>query len=139
MDTRGLLAPTTETEVRERFEELGPAAQVVTKEVAKAMAFDRQEYRDRVTGDVVATARDALFSSLLRVHVGTREEFESWLDDHPDLASHVEGSDGVTRRAWHPVPVDGAVAAVTFQSEPDAAVGTLRRQAYGRHYEPLLE
>jgi hypothetical protein len=139
MDTRGLLAPETAAAARDHYETLGPAAQTVTKEVAKAMAFDREEYRDRVTTDVVGTARDALFASLLRVQTGTREEFEEWLESHSGLAPHVEGSDHVDRRAWHPVPFADRVAAVTFQNEPAAAVGTVQRQAFGRHYRPLFE
>lgn len=138
MDTRGLLAPETSDTARERYESLGPAAQTVTREVAKAMEFDREEYRERVTADVVGTARDALFASLLEVHVGTRAEFEEWLDDHPGYETHVEGSDSVENVAWHPVVHSSTVAAVTFQTEPDAAIGTLRRQAFGREYADLF-
>lgn len=139
MDSRGLLAPETKAAARDHYETLGPTAQTVTKEVAKAMDFDRQEYRDRVTTDVVETARDALFASLLRVHTGTSEEFEAWLDSHPALEADVEGSDHVDRRAWHSVPFEDRVAAVTFQNEPAAAVGTVQRQAFGRHYRPIFE
>ncbi|AKH96927.1 DUF5809 family protein [Halanaeroarchaeum sulfurireducens] len=138
METRGLLAPETAAAARTHYETLGPAAQTVTREVTKAMSFDREEYRERVTGEVVGTAREALFASLLRVRVGTREEYESWLDDHPDVDAHVEGSEHVDRVAWHPVPFEDRVAAVTFQNEPDAAVATLQRQAFGRHYRPLF-
>lgn len=138
METRGLLAPETAGDVREHYETVGPAAQTVTREVAKAMSFDREEYDERVTSDVVGTARDALFASLLEVRVGTREEYESWLADHPNLDEHVEGSDSVDNVAWHPVPADGAVAAVTYQDETDAAVATCRRQAFGRHYRSFL-
>ncbi|MFB6070380.1 MAG: DUF5809 family protein [Halanaeroarchaeum sp.] len=138
METRGLLSPATESDVREEYEALGPAAQVVTKEVAKAMDLDREEYRERVTSAVVETARDALFASLLRVHLGDRTAFESWLADHPDLEPHLGGSDAVDNRAWHPVPAAGAVAVVTYQQEPDAAVGTVQRQAFGRYYRDLL-
>jgi len=138
METRGLLAPETADAARRHYETLGPAAQTVTKEVAKAMAFDREEYRERVTTDVVGTARDALFASLLEVHLGTREEYEDWRDDRPALDPHEEGSESVDNVAWHPVPFDDAVAAVTYQNEPDAAVATLQRQAFGRHYRSLF-
>ncbi|MGM0399400.1 MAG: DUF5809 family protein [Halobacteriota archaeon] len=138
METRGLLAPATAETARSQYQALGPAAQTVTKEVAKSMDFDREEYRERVTTDVVGTARDALFASLLEVHLGTREEYAAWLDDHPDLDAHEEGNENVDRVAWHPVPFEGTVAAVTYQNEPDAAVGTLQRQAFGRHYRSLF-
>lgn len=138
METRGLLAPETAEAARTHFERLGPAAQTVTKEVAKAMDFDRDEYRERVSADVVGTAREALFASLLQVHLGTRAEFEEWQDDHPDLDVRVEGNENVDRVAWHPVSFEGAVAAVTYQNEPDAAVATLQRQAFGRHYRSLF-
>ncbi|MFW5919213.1 MAG: DUF5809 family protein [Halanaeroarchaeum sp.] len=139
MDTRGLLEPESAAAARDRFEALGPVAQTVTREVAKAMDFDREEYRERVTTDVVGTAREALFASMLRVHTGTREEFDDWCEAHPDLEVQVEGSEHVDRLAWHPAPFDGSVAAVTFQNEPDAAVGTVQRQAFARHYRPLFE
>ncbi|ESP87292.1 DUF5809 family protein [Candidatus Halobonum tyrrellensis] len=165
MDTEGTLAPETAAAAREAYEELGPAAQVTTREAAKAMEFDREEYRERVTSDVVGTVRDALFASLLRVHVGTREEFDGWLADHPDYEADVAGSDNVDRVVWHPVPfagagdVDGAeagtdgavgaseanetpggglVVAATYQDERDAAVGTLRRRAFGAVYRERL-
>lgn len=138
METRGLLAPATDDAARDRYEALGPSAQVVTKEVAKAMDFDRSEYRERVTGAVVETARDALFASLLTVHLGDRAAFDEWLAEHPDLDAHVEGSDSVDNVAWHPVPFADAVAAVTYQNEPDAAVGTVQRIAFGRFYREVL-
>lgn len=137
METEGTLAPGTVTAAREAYEDLGPAAQVTTREATKAMGFDRSEYRERVTSDVVETVRDALFASLLRVHVGAREEFDDWLDDHPDYEADVAGSDNVDRVVWHPVPFagdDGVAVAATFQDEREAAVGTLRRRAFGRVY-----
>lgn len=139
METRGFLAPATKADSREAFEELGPMARTVTSEVAKAMGFERAEYRDRVTDEVVGTAREALFASLLVVHVGNQAEFESWLDDAEDLTVHLEGNRNVDQRAWHPVPPADAVAAVTFHDEPDAAVATVRRQAFGRFYRSLLD
>lgn len=138
MDVRGFLTPHSESEAKSTYDDLGPPAQTVTKEVAKAMEFDRDEYRRRVTGDVVETARDALFASLLEVTVGDRDEFEAWLDSHSSLDVHVEGSEHVERRAWHHVPALDAVAAVTFQNEPDAAVATVRRIAFGRFYRDLV-
>lgn len=138
MRTDGVFAPETETEARKAFETVGPAAQTVVRETARAMDFDREEYDDRVTGEVVETARDALFASLLVVRVGDREEWEAWRDDHPDLEPHVVGSDNVDRVVWHAAPFRGVVVAATFQNEPEAAAATLRRQAFGRCYRELL-
>jgi hypothetical protein len=137
MHTEGTFAPETVEAARERYESLGPTAQVVVREVARAMGFDREEYRDRVTEDVVLTARDALFAGLLEVTVGTREEFEAWREEYA-VEVHVAGSENVDRVAWHAPPFADAAVAATFQSEEDAAVGTLRRQAFGRLYRDEL-
>lgn len=138
MRTEGVFAPESEADAREAFGSIGPAAQVVVRETARAMEFDREEYRDRVTGEVVQTARDALFASLLVVHVGDREEWEAWRDDHPDHEVHETGHPDVDNVVWHAAPFAGAVVAATFQQEPEAAVGTLRRQAFGRIYRGLF-
>lgn len=139
METEGLFAPETAAAARERYESVGPAAQVVVREVATAMEFDQAEYRERVTGGVVETARDALFASLLEVRVGSREAFDDWCDDHPEYEVHVTGSENVERVVWHAAPAAGAIVAATFHGERDAAVNTLRRQAFGRVYRDLLE
>lgn len=138
METRGFLVPEDAETAEATFHDLGPAAQTVTKEVAKAMAFDREEYRERVTGQVVETARDALFASLLEVSVGTEAEFDAWLADHGALSVHLEGNEHVEMRAWHPVYPAETVAAVTFNDETDAAVATVQRQAFGRFYREVL-
>ncbi|WP_135820173.1 DUF5809 family protein [Halostella litorea] len=135
MQTTGFLSPGSEEEVAELADDVGPAAQVVVRETAKAMEFDREEYDERVTGDVVLTARDALFASLLEVRVGTREEFEEWADGFDGEVVET-GSDNVDNVVWHAFG-DTAVAA-TFQDETDAAVSTLRRQAFGRLYDDLV-
>jgi len=137
MDVEGELSPETVEAAREAYEAAGPTAQVVVKEVAKAMAFDREEYRERVTGDVVETARDALFASRLAVRVGSREEFEDWREGF-DGDVLERGSEHVDSVAWHVAPFADRAVAATFQDERDAAVGTLRRQAYGEIYEELL-
>ena len=137
MHTEGWFAPETVEEAREQYESVGPAAQTVVREVARAMSFDRDEYADRVSSDVVETARDSLFASLLEVHVGTREEYASWREAYDgEVIEH--GSDSVDNVAWHVGP-DGRAVAATFQSKPDAAVGTLRRQAFGRLYRDAFE
>ncbi|WP_129112642.1 DUF5809 family protein [Halegenticoccus tardaugens] len=134
MDTEGVFSPETLEEAREAYECVGPAAQVVVRETARAMAFDRDEYRERVTGDVVGTARDALFASLLLVRVGDREEFEAWCERHPDAEVVEAGNENVDRVVWHAAPFAGTVVAASFQNERGAAVATLRRQAFGRVY-----
>lgn len=139
MDERGFLAPETRKAVQDAFESVGPAAQTVTKEVAKSMGMDREEYRERVTGDVVGTARDAMFAELLRVYVGTSQEYGDWMADHPDYVEDRHGSEDVEHVAWHPIQPTETVVVATYQNEPDAAVSTLRRIAFGGHYRDLLD
>ncbi|GAB3698658.1 DUF5809 family protein [Halorubrum pallidum] len=136
MHTRGTFAPETRTDALERYEEVGPVAQVVVREATKAMEFDADEYDERVTPEVVQTARDATFSELLAVHVGDESEFEAWLADSQFDAEDVTriGSENVENVAWHPVPFADTVVAATYQDEPDAAASTLRRNAFGRVY-----
>jgi len=136
MHTRGTVVPETETEARERYERLGPVAQTVVREVAKAMAFDRQEYGERVTAEVVERARNAMFGSELAVTVGTREDFEDWSADY-DGEVTVFGNEHVDNVAWHEAGF-GAAVATTFQHEEDAAVETLRRQAFGHLYRDVV-
>ncbi|PSP57427.1 hypothetical protein BRC82_00280 [Halobacteriales archaeon QS_1_67_19] len=136
METHGLLAPETEAEARDSYESVGPTAQTVVKETAKAMEFAPDEYERRVTGDVIETARDALFASLLAVRTGTRKEYEDWLADR-DREVIEQGSEHVSQVAWHDALGETVVAA-TFESEQRAAIATLRRQAYGRVYREVL-
>ncbi|ELY54279.1 DUF5809 family protein [Natronolimnohabitans innermongolicus] len=136
MHTVGTFAPESAAEASERYAEVGPAAQTVVREVAKSMEFDREEYDERVSSDVVETARDALFASLLEVRVGDREAFDDWREAY-DGEVTVVGHDDVDRVVWHAGPEGEAVAA-TFQNEEDAAVATLRRQAFGRLYRELV-
>ncbi|MDF9745016.1 DUF5809 family protein [Natrinema salsiterrestre] len=136
MHTAGTFSFESADDAREQYESVGPAAQTVIREVAKAMAFDREEYDERVTGDVVETARDALFASLLAVRVGSREEFEDWRESYDGEVTET-GHEDVDRVAWHAGP-DGEAVAATFQNEEDAAVATLRRQAFGRLYRDLV-
>jgi hypothetical protein len=137
METEGVFDPETLADAREAYESVGPAAQTVVRETASAMDFDREEYRERVTSDVVETARDALFASLLVVHVGDREEFDAWRAD-ATVDVTVLGSDEVDRVVWHVASFADAALAATFQEERDAAVGTCRRQAFGRLYRDAL-
>ena len=123
---------------REAYESAGPVAQTVVKETTKAMAFDNAEYDERVTGDVVETARDALFASLLTVYHGSRETFEAWCESH-QYSVDLVGSDDVESVVWHPVAIEETVVAASYQAEPDAAAATVRRRAFGRHYRELFE
>lgn len=136
MHTDGWFLPESEREARERYEALGSSARLVVREVTKAMDFEREEYDERVTSDVVETARDAMFAEQLAVTVGTAAEFDAWRDER-DVEFRVFGSEHVDNVAWHAPPFADGVAA-TFQDEEDAAVGTLRRQAFGRIYRDVL-
>lgn len=137
VETTGWIDPETEAAAREAYETLEPAAGTVVRETAKAMEFDRSEYQTRVTSAVVETVRDALFASLLAVTVGSRAAFEDWQADYDGEVVEI-GSENVDRVVWHaPAFADQAVAA-TFQDEAEAAVATLRRQAFGRLYREVV-
>ena len=136
MHTVGTFTFESVADAHRQYESVGHAAQTVVREVAKAMEFDRDEYAERVTGDVVETARDALFASLLAVRVGSREEFEGWRDDY-DGEVTMAGHEDVDRVVWHAGP-DGEAVAATFQNEEEAAIATLRRQAFGRLYRDIV-
>jgi len=137
METEGQFSPTTVAAARDRYESLGSTAQVVVKEVAKAMGLDADEYRERVTGEVVETARDVLFAESLSVTVGTHDEFDEWRAD-TDRDVEVIGADNVDNVVWHAPEFAETAVAATYQSERDAAVGTLRRQAFGRIYSEVV-
>ncbi|WP_144905283.1 DUF5809 family protein [Halobellus captivus] len=139
MESEGTLSPESVAEARAAFEAAGPTAREVVRETAKAMEFDREEYRERVTSDVVERARNVLFADRLAVSIGTVDEFETWLDEHPAYDVVRLGSDEVARVVWHAAPFAETVVAATYQHEREAAVGTLRRQAFGRIYRPRFE
>ena len=139
METDGVYAPETVDAAQATYESLGSTAQIVVKETAKAMELGPDEYNERVTGEVIETARDALFASLLEVHHGDREAFEAWCDDNPDYSVDLLGSDDVDVVVWHPVPFAETVVAATYQNEPDAAAATVRRRAFGEQYRPAFE
>lgn len=136
METRGVLTPDTITEARTVYDESGPVAQTVVREVARAMDLDREEYRKRVTPAVVETARDAIFAGMLQVSLADRETFTDWRATHPGAVT-VAGHEEARNVVWHVGPDERAVAA-TYNDEPDAAVSTLRRQAFGRLYRDYL-
>ncbi len=135
MHTVGVLSPETPEGVRETYAALEQPAAVVVREVARSMAFDPEEYDRRVTDDVIATAQDALFASLLVVAVGDRAEYDDWRAEFTGELREI-GSPNVDRVAWH--AFDGRAIATTFQSDTEAAVATLQRQAYGDFYREHL-
>ena len=138
METHGTIAPETLDDAEEAFDRFGPTAQVVVRETAKAMEFDREEYRERVSGDVIETVRNALFAESLAVTVGSRTDFDDWCADHPEYDVVELGNPDVERVAWHAIPFAETVVATTFQNERDAAVSTLRRNAFGRVYRDAI-
>ena len=137
MRTEGTLAPESWSAAHERYEELGPTARTVVREVAKAMEFGREEYDERVTSEVTETARQAIFAEQLAVRVDDAEVFEAWRAE-TDHEVRVVGHDAVDRVAWHAAPAAGRAVAATFQNEPEAAVSTVRRAAFNRIYREEL-
>lgn len=133
MHVRGPFAPETEAEATTLYAAVEPAAEAAVRESTRAMGFDRAEYRDRVDAAVIETAREAVFASLLAVTVGSRSEYDDWVAAN-DYETTLVGSEHVDGVAWHVAPFADAVVAATFQQEEDAAVDTLRRQAFGRIY-----
>lgn len=138
MDTEGLFEPETRQDAHERFRQLDTAAETVVKESARQMGFDSAEFGERITDDVIETAQESLFASLLQVTVGAREEYDQWCADN-DREPVVVGHESVDNVAWHAPPFAEQAVAATFQDEREAAVGTLRRQAFGRIYREVLE
>lgn len=137
MHTEGILAPDSVEAAREAYETLGPAARTVVREVAREVATDRTAFEDLVTDEVVATARDAMFASLLEVRIGTHEEFVDWQAAFEGEVA-TTGSETVSSVVWHTAPASDRAVAATFEREEAAAVATLRRQAFGRLYRELL-
>ena len=139
MERRGLLSFDSEADLAEVHQALLPAGETVTKELVDALEYHQGASEVSVTPELVETAHEAIFASLLEVYTGDSDEFEAWLRDHPDLDVHLEGHEHTERRAWHPVGPAGAVLAVTFQQEVEAAIGMVRRQAVGRYYRERLD
>jgi hypothetical protein len=137
MERQGVFAPKTAQAARERYESLSTAAQGVVREVTRAMAFDTTEYDERVTPDVIESAQEAMFASLLEVQIASQDEFDSWRDS-ADFEIEELGSEHVDNVVWHAPPFADIAVAATFQDETEAAVDTLRRQAFGRLYADIL-
>jgi len=137
METEGLLAPETAEAARDHYAALGPQAQVLVKELAKAMDLDSEAYAERVDEDVVATAREVMFAGRLEVHTGTRAEFDAWRAGSDFDVTEV-GSEHVDGVVWHAAPATGEAVAATYHEKRRAAIDTLRRQAFGRIYREVL-
>jgi len=138
MERQGVYEPETAEAVQEAFADTGSAAQIVLKEATKAMGFENSEYDDRVTGDVIQTAHEALFASLLVVYHGPREAFEDWCESN-QYSVDFAGSETAESVVWHPVAIDETVVAASYQNEPDAAAATVRRRAFGQFYREQFE
>lgn len=136
-DVCGTFDPGSWDAAERRYERLGRTAQVVVRAVTKAMDFDRQEYDRRVDADVVETARQAMFAETLSVRVADRATFDSWRAEYEGDV-HAAGSDAVGNVAWHVSTPAGTAVAATFENEPEAAVGTVRRMAFNRLYRERL-
>ena len=139
METVGFLTFETDTAVRTSHEQYRPIARELVREVSLSLGLAGDAYRDAVTDEVIQTAHDAYFASLFQVMIGDSAAFVEWKERNaPNYDVTLEGSEHVDRRAWHPAPFANSVAAVTFNEQADAAVSTVRRQAYGRLYRDIL-
>jgi hypothetical protein len=138
METEGVFAPETATAARDRFQSFESAANTALRTLGRELGMGTDEYENRMTVDVRLATQEAMFASLLEVHVGTHSEYETWLDDHEVEAVEV-GSDAVDNVVWHAPPFADSVVAATFQDEREAAVGTLRTQAFGRLYREIID
>lgn len=137
MHTEGHLSPATIEDIHDHYQNLETPATVVVREIARAMDMDSDEYDRRVTPEVIETAQDTLFASMLAVQVGTREEFERFCEDHGGDIMQT-GSEHVDNVIWHAPDFADTIVATTFQDAPEAAASTLRRQAFGRLYREHL-
>lgn len=138
MDTEGLFAPETPAAVRDRYAELADAAETTVAAAAREQATTGEEYDELVTEPALTAAREALFAAVLEVQVGDRAAFTEWRDE-TDTEVELLGGTAVDGVAWHAPPFADRAVAVTFQDERTAAVETLRQQAFGRLYRPLVE
>ncbi|MEF8814553.1 MAG: DUF5809 family protein [Halovenus sp.] len=137
METEGIFAPETPAAARDRFASLAPAAKTVLREVGRELSMDTGTYQEQIDDDLRLTAQESIFASLLAVRVGTRTEYEQWRET-ADVGIVEVGSENVDHVVWHAPPFADTAVAATFQNEREAAVGTLRRQAFGRLYRDVV-
>lgn len=137
MHTEGLFAPVSASEVREQYEAAGVAAEVVVRELVRALpvADETADRPDDATLQLTAT--EAIFASLLEVHVGTDAEFEDHIAE-TDREVETLGSEHVSGVVWHDAPATDRILAATYENEPDAAVDALRRQAFAKLYREVV-
>lgn len=100
METRGTFAPETRADALEYYEEVGPVAQVVVREATKAMSFGADEYDERVTPEVIRTARDATFAEMLVVHVGEEGSSTTGSPKANSTRTMSSGSGPTTSTTW---------------------------------------
>ncbi len=102
MDTEGQFAPVSAAEARERYDAFGPTAQVVVKEVAKAMGLDpetsRSESPARSSKPLATCCRESLADQ-----VGSMAEFEEWRED-TDCEVTLVGAENVDNVSGTPRP-----------------------------------
>lgn len=137
METEGFILPETRDDARERYAALEPVAREVIRASARQMQFDATEFRERITDGTYQTAQDAMFASILRVHVASREAFADWKAEYEGEVTEL-GGELVDNVAWHAPPWSDRTVATTFQDEREAAVSTLRRQAFGELYREVI-
>jgi hypothetical protein len=137
MDIQGLFAPASDAAVRDQYEAASAAADVVVRELVRALpvADTAEDRPDDATLQLTAT--EAIFASLLEVHVGTDAEFEAYLEE-TDREVERLGSEHVSGVAWHDAPAADRILAATYENEPDAAVDALRRQAFATLYREVV-
>lgn len=137
METAGMFAPETPAAARERYESLRPAAQTVVESVARTVTDDQESFQQFTSDAAHAVAADALFAALLEVQVGRRAEYVEWCGDQS--VDPVElGSDSVDNVVWHAPQFAETPIAATYQDQREAAVETLRQQAFGRLYREVV-
>lgn len=136
MEWHGVIAPTDDVSANDMYRDLEEPARTVVSELLHSLDTDTID-QDAIDDVILTTVRNALFGSLLRVATGSTTEFEAWLDDQEaDITVQQIGGEHVDYVAWH--RFENEVVAATYQHEPGAARGTLRRYAFNRLYREIL-
>ena len=136
MEWNGVVEPSDEVAAKELYRDLDEAVLTVISELNRSIESDTLN-REEFDQEVYTTAKNALFGSLLRVATGRVDEFERWVDEQDDnITVQQIGGEHVDHVTWHRFEND--VVAATYQHEPAAARGTLRRYAFNRLYRPVL-
>ena len=140
METVGYLAPETPEAVEEAYADCEPIARELTREIVLATGIDSASYHDMMTTEVIEAAQAVYFSSVLRIHTGSREEFSEWIASSPytEEAVHREGSPNVDQIAWHVSRATDQIVAATYHQQREAALSSLRRIVWGRLYAEMV-